>query len=111
MELINKYKGRNHENSHEYFCELTDELDKLAGLKNDDEYYSWRHYVLVDNFCIKERFLAIRIPGGTVGGIWIDGNNVITKIVVDTDYIVKTYPKDINKQIEKFINCKIDNLN
>lgn len=111
MELINKYKGSNYEKLNEYFCEITDELDKLAGIKNDDEYHSWKHYVLADNYCIKEQCLAIRIPGGTVGGIWFDDNNIITKIVVDTDYVVKTYHKDVNKQIKKFVSCKIDNIN
>lgn len=111
MELINKYKGSKCEYFNEYFCEITDELDRLAGIvKKDDEFYSWKHYILADDFCVKERCLAIRIPGGTVGGIWINEDNVITKIEVDTNYVVKTYPKDVNIQIQKYVGCKIDNL-
>lgn len=110
MELINKYKGTKCERFNECFCELTSELDALANLKTNDEFYSWRHYILADDFCIKERCLAIRIPGGTVGGIWFDDNYVITKIEVDTNYVVKTYPKDVNIQIQKYVGCRIDNL-
>lgn len=110
MELVNKYKGTNCESFNEFFCDITDELDKLANIKTNDKYYSWRHYILADKFCVKERCLAIRIPGGTVGGIWFDDNDVITKIEVDTNYVVKTYPKDINVQIQKYVGFKIDNL-
>ena len=110
MKLVNKYKGTKCERFNEYFCEITDTLDMLAKLKTDDKFYSWRHYILADDFCIKERCLAIRIPGGTVGGIWINNDNLITKIEVDTNYVVKTYPKDINIQIQKYVGSKIDNL-
>lgn len=111
MELINKHIGSNYEDFNEFFCEVTDELDKLAGLTRDDEYYSWRHYILADNLCVKERCLAIRIPGGTVGGIWLNKGGVITRIEVDPNYVVKTYPKDVNELIKKFIGCKIEGLN
>jgi len=111
MDLVNKYKGTKCECFNEYFCEITDELDKLANIKASDEFYSWRHYVLADDFCVKERCLAIRVPGGTVGGIWFDDNNAITKIEVDTNYVVKTYPKDINDQIQKYVGIKIENIN
>lgn len=110
MELVNKYKGSSCERFNEFFCEMTDELDKLANIKTNDEYYSWRHYILADEFCVKERCLAIRIPGGTVGGVWIDDNNVITKIEVDTNYVVKTYSEDVNDQMQKYVGYRIDNL-
>ena len=110
MKLVNKYKGSKYEEFNEFFCEITDELDRLAGIKTNDEGYSWRHYILADKFCIKQRCLAIRIPGGTVGGIWIDDNGFITKITVDTNYVVKTYPEDVNEQIQKFVGCKIESL-
>ena len=65
----------------------------------------WKHYVLCDyeNSC-----LPIRIPGGTLGSIEYDENKVITKIHVCTDYVVKTYPDDVNEQLKKFIGQKIE---
>lgn len=56
----------------------------------------------------KQKCLAIRIPGGTLGGIWYDENNIIRKIVVDTKYVVKTYPSDVNEQLKKFVGEKLE---
>lgn len=111
IKLINKYKGGSYECFNEFFCDITDELDRLAEIKTNDEYYSSRHYILADKYCRNERCLAIRIPGGTVGGVWLDNGGVITRIEVDTNYVVKTYPKDVNELIKKFIGCKIEGLN
>ena len=57
---------------------------------------------------MNNKCLAIRVPGGTVGGIWIDKNNMITKIVIDTNYVVKTYPDDVNDLMVKYIREKIE---
>lgn len=103
MKLTNKYKDSKYEDFNEYFCDITDELDRLAGIERDDDYHSWRHYILADKLCVKEKCLAIRIPGGTVGDIWINDNGSVTKIRVVTNYVVGTYPKDVNEQIQKFI--------
>lgn len=35
-------------------------------------------------------------------------NNIITKIKVDKNYVVKTYPSDVNEQIQKFVGQKIE---
>ena len=92
----------------EYRCELTKELDSLAKL-SESEYYDWfYHYILADDWCKKEKCLAVRVPGGTVGGVWVDENNVITKIFIDTDYVVKTYQNDVNELIQKFIGQVIE---
>lgn len=104
---MNKYSDSKYEDSNEYFCDITDELDRLAGIERDDNYHSWRHYILADKLCIKEKCLAIRIPGGTVGGIWINDDGTITRIEVDVDYVVKTYPQDVNEQIQKFVGDKM----
>lgn len=92
----------------EHRCELTKELDFLAKLSESEYYNFFYHYILADDWCKKENCLAIRVPGGTVGGIWIDENNVITKIVVDTEYVVKTYPSDVNELIQKFVGEVIE---
>ena len=94
--------------NYEYTCELTKELDSLANLTDKEFYDIFYHYILADEYCKKEKCLAIRVPGGTVGGIWIDDNNVITKIVIDTDYVVKTYPSDINEIMQKFVGEVIE---
>lgn len=52
--------------------------------------------------------LPIRIPGGTLGSIEYDENKIITKIHVCTDYVVKTYPDNVNEQLQKFIGQKIE---
>lgn len=105
MKLINKYSDNKYGGMGECFCDITSELDKLANIDSDTR---WKHYVLADKYCINEKCLAIRIPGGTLGGIWFDDNNVITKIKVDKNYVVKTYPSDVNEQIQKFVGQKIE---
>lgn len=94
--------------NHEYTCNLTKELDSLAKLTDKEFYDVFYHYIVADAWCKDKKCLAIRVPGGTVGGIWIDDNNIITKIVVDTDYVVKTYPSDVNEIMQKFVGEVIE---
>lgn len=89
----------------EYFCDITSELDKLASINSDT---LRKHYILADNYCINKKCLAIRIPGGTLGGIWFDDNDVIKKIKVDTNYVIKSYTGNVNEQIQKFVGQKIE---
>ena len=89
----------------EYRCELTNFLDHEAGLDIDkDRYYYFYHYILNDD----DEVLPLRVPGGTVGAIFIDENKVITKIGLDTDYVVKTYPEDIKEKLNQFIGEKLE---
>ena len=95
-------------NLKEYVCELTKELDKLSGI-DKAEYYEWHHhYLLVAGWHTKENYMAIRVPGGTVGLIEYDDDFKITKLKVDTDYVVKTYPKNVNEIIQKYIGVKVE---
>lgn len=96
-----KLDNRRTDFNNEYICELTKELDLLAKLTDKEFYDVFYHYIIADNWCKKEKCLAIRVPGGTVGGIRIDDNNVITEIEIDTEYVVKTYPSDVNDLIQK----------
>ena len=89
----------------EYFSDLTKELDKMAKFEENSLF---KHYILADDYCIKEKCLAIRVPGGTVGGIWINQDSVITKIWIDTDYVVKTYPENVEEIIQKYVGEKIN---
>lgn len=66
-------------------------------------YYHYYHYILADDWCKNQKCLAIRVPGGTVGGIYFDDNNIITKIVIDTNCVVKTYPDNVNELIQRFV--------
>lgn len=102
MKLINKYANSRYSKMNEYYCEITIELDKLAGLDSNGH---WKHYVLCD---YEDGSLPIRIPGGTLGSIEYDENKIITKINVCTDYVVKTYPDNVNEQLQKFIGQKIE---
>ena len=100
----------NHYLKNEYICDLTKELDSLSGLdKNKDNYkLGFHHYVLADDWCKDHKCLAIRVPGGTLGGIFIDDKNEITSITLDTNYVVQTYPEDVHEHIKKFIGMTIE---
>ena len=80
MKLTNKYANSRYSKMNEYYCEITTELDKLTGLD----------------------------PNGTLGSIEYDENKIITKIHVCTDYVVKTFPNDVNEQLQKFIGQEIE---
>lgn len=90
-----------------YRCDLTDKLDNLSGLSDKGNSSIFRHYVLADERCKKDKCLPIRVPGGTVGGITLDENNVITDISIDTDYVISTYPENINELVKKFVGERI----
>ena len=94
---IMKLESKTYYFNDEYCCELTRELDKLAKLPTDSLFH---HYILADDYCIKHKNLAIRVPGGTVGGIVINDDNIITKIAIDINYVVKTYPHNVEEIIE-----------
>lgn len=108
--MILKRKYKDDFDMDEYFCELTEELDNLSGLnKQESYYYGRRHYIYATNSDKKEHIYAIRIPGGTVGDIETDNDNVIVNLAVDTNYVVRTYPCNINEIIKKkYIGTKIE---
>ena len=106
MLLKNKHANTRYSNLHEYYCDLTRELDSIIGLSQDQH---WKHYILADDSMINGKILAIRIPGGTIGGVWFDDDNVITKVLVDTEYYVtKKYPKDLNEKLKHLVGEKIE---
>lgn len=103
-----KLDNRNECFKEHYTCELTKELDLLSKMSEQTWYDIFHHYVLVDDLSRKEKCLAIRVPGGTVGGIWFNENNIITGVEVDTNYVVKTYQSNVNELIQKFIGEVIE---
>lgn len=93
----------------EYRCDLTKKLDDISGISKQQHYYdSFYHYILADELYKNQKRLAIRVPGGTVGCVYFDDNDVITKIVVDTNYVVKTYPTNVNEIIQRFVGEVIE---
>lgn len=92
----------------EYRCDLTKELDDISKISQKHYYNMFHHYILADDWCKNQKCLAIRVPGGTVGGVYFDDNNIITKVVVDTSYVMKTYPENVNELIQKFVGELIE---
>ena len=103
MELENKYAGSKYNSFCEYFCELTEFLDNITEKKR----LSRRHYILALPCDFADGVLPIRLPGSTVGGVFIDENNVITKVVIDGNYYKNIYPGNINEMLERYVGEKI----
>ena len=103
MELENKYVGSKYNELHEYFCELTEFLDNITEKKR----LSRRHYILANPCDFADGALPIRLPGSTVGGVFIDKNNVITKVQIDGNYYKDMYPNNINEMLERYVGEKI----
>ena len=93
----------------EYFCEITDFLDKESGIVKSAGYpHGYHHYVLYDSKDFKKGCLAIRVPGGTVGALYLTDDSKVDSVVVDTNYVVKTYPKNINELLKVFEGKQIE---
>ncbi len=104
MRLENKHKNVKYQSLGECYCNLTRELDSFI----PEQKTKLKHYILVDDWSLKNKCLPIRFPGGTIGGIWIDDNNVIKKIEVDTSYYIgKNYPSNINNILKKYIGEEV----
>lgn len=103
MELENKYAGSEYNSFCEYFCELTELLDNITEKKR----LSRRHYILGLPCGFSDGALPIRLPGSTVGRVFIDKNNVITKVQIDGNYYKGIYPKNINEMLERYVGEKI----
>ena len=94
-------------NDKPYYCKFTEELDRCAGF-DTRKYQYYKHYLLDYRHTDVLYNYPIRVPGGTVGGIWVDDHNVITNIKIDRNYVVKTYSDELDSIIEKYIGKKIE---
>ena len=99
MKLTHRYDNDPELNeylSHEYHCKLTKELDDLAGFdkKMIDE-YGYGHYILATEADMKQRLLD-------------KTENIITKITIDADYVVDSYPENVQEYVQKYIGEKIE---
>ena len=100
---------KDEDNIKHYTCNLTYKLDQLARFNERYQYCRcYKHYLL--DYRNKEGFynFPIRVPGRTIGGMWVDKYNRIVNISIDKDYAVKTYPNDLEKMLEKYIGKKIE---
>ena len=95
-------------NKREFRCLLTFELDTLSKIDQDHYYDLYHHYILADQIALREKCFPIRVPGGTVGAVRVDDNNVITKIHVDTDYVIRTYPENVNDLLKKYVGWTLE---
>ena len=93
-------------NDKPYYCKFTEELDRCAGF-DTREYPYYKHYLLDYSHTDGFHNYPIRVPGGTVGGVWVDDHNVIVNIKIDRNYVVKTYSDEMDAIIEKYIGKKI----
>lgn len=103
MEFENKYVGSKYNSFCEYFCELTEFLDNITEKKR----LSRRHYILGKPCDFAEGVLPIRLPGSTVGGVFVDKDHVIIKVLIDGNYYKNIYPEDINEMLEGYVGEKI----
>lgn len=101
MILKDKYNNKS------YYCKLTGDLDHCAGFTTI-KYQYYKHYLLDYRYTDGFYNYPIRVPGGTVGGIWVDDHNVIVNIKIDRNYVVKTYSNELDAIIEKHIGKKIE---
>lgn len=106
MRLINKNKGTRFADVGAYVCELTDELDALVKTVSDAS--ANQHYILADEFCKRNKCLAIRIPGCTLGGIHHNEDNIITEININTDCMDEIYLLSAKELVNKYIGDKIE---
>lgn len=95
----------------EYYCELTKELDILSWLNKRESYegYKYRHYIYATDSDKKEHCYAIRVPVWTLGDIVANNDDYIIDITIYTNYVIRTYPHNVNEIIKKkYIGKKIE---
>ena len=103
MVLENRFVGSQYNDLGEYFCELTEILDNIT----EEKRLSRRHYILAKPCNLRDGVLPIRLPGCTVGGIFLDDNKVIARIKIDGNYYRDIYPGDINEILKNYVGEKI----
>ena len=85
-------------------CDLTTTLDKfLYGLNH-------LYFVYIPEEDIndkKERYLAIRRPGRTIGEIEVNENNIIVNARIAEEG-VSSFTEDMNKALQQYVGQKID---
>ena len=90
----------------EYYNDFTRECDTHLIQRMKEFYeYGQKTYILIDNIGFKEKVLAIRCPGSTVGHIRYDdssGKKIITEIEIYNDTLKMFY----NESIKDIVTSK-----
>lgn len=94
------------------YNDLTRRLDELSGrdakAKEDSALEGlYRHYLYEPSRDWRKGCIAIRVPGGTVGGVYFTEDGTITEVAVDTDYVV-AYVTNVSEVIDReFVGKKL----
>lgn len=90
-----------------YTCDITRDLDKMSNINTKENPYFY-HYICYDKIDLKNNIVCIRVPGGTVGCIKFDpDNHRIINIEIDTNYVVKSYFRNVVKNINNLYKGSI----
>ena len=87
----------------EYVCELTEFLDQFR----DESWMPLRHYIIASELEFADGILPIRLPGCTVGAIYLDENRAIRKVVIEGNAYKALYPENINELVATYIGQSI----
>lgn len=96
----------------QFVCKLTKDIDQITGIGNDHILSDYGHYIYIDDYEWKHlnEPLAIRVPGCTVGALWLDEDHKISNIELYNGRIMK-YPSDINETMKKYIGVELTHEN
>ena len=87
----------------EYVCELTEFLDQFR----DESWMPLRHYIIASELEFADGILPLRLPGCTVGAVYLDENQTIRKVVIEGNAYKELYPEDINGQVATYMGQTI----
>ena len=84
--------------------EITEFLDEHA--KTNEMF---KHYTVCAKCMFVNNIILIKVPGSTVGNIFIDKDNVITAITINTNYCVEYTDDNIEDMVnDKFVGQVYD---
>lgn len=92
------------ERTEKYYCIITDYLDKIVGFHS----VFGSHYILVDEHGIENQRLAIRVPGHSVGELFINEESRIEEINITIQNGCIMYPKNLNEELKQYVGEKVE---
>lgn len=110
IQMQHKYPAREGLPQREYYCDITRMLDRESNLTKATHCEYYKHYILADDLSLEMKEIAIRLPGRTYGGIYLDENNRILSIKLDNrpGNSGKTpYPDDIDEKLKPYIGSTL----
>ena len=82
----------------EYVCDLTEFLDQFR----DEGWMPLRHYIIASELELADGILPLRLPGCTVGAVYLDENQTIRKVVIEDNAYKELCPEDVNEQVAAY---------